>query len=184
MGCDASSQIASADPNIPTIVAFIGLSGTGKTTFIEYLAGEYDPEFPPISTIGTYIREIHIQNRSFLVFDTCGLICHVEEWLGSIDKADALVMTFDPPSINFASITLAQIFKLIGPAIAMKKIPILVLMTKTKDLNCTQFKIIDLYLQSYFKDNNYIVRALEKPDDSIFENFQWIIDNTTQQLEK
>ena len=183
MGCAASSQISSIEASVPTTVAFLGLSGTGKTTLIEFLAGEYDPSSPPVSTIGTYIREIHIANRAFIVFDTCGLISHLEEWVESINKAEAIVFVFDPVSIDFSSISLAQMFKVVGPAIALKKIPVLVIMTKTKDLDCQQFLLLDPYLQEYFNGVNYIVRAIHKPDQSVYDTFQWIMDNTIPQIE-
>ena len=183
MGCAASSQISSIESSIPTTVTFIGLSGTGKTTLIEYLAGDYDPNSPPISTIGTYIREIHIANRTFIIFDTCGLISHTNEWIECIYKAEAIVMIFDPVSIDFSSLSLAQMFKIIGPAILEKNVPILVIMTKTKDLDCPQFLILDPYLQDYLKNSNYIVRAIYRPDQSVYDVFQWIMDNTIPQIE-
>ena len=177
MGCGTSATVIAADPQIPICITLLGLPGTGKTSILEYLAGEYDPSFPPISTVGTSIRNIEVHQKYYEFYDTCGYLSHKDDWIPCIEKSDGIILVFDPTAIDYSSLSITQLMEDMGPIITEKKAPVLCIMTKTDDPECAQMGVLKHYVERYLKDTFYSIQLIKKLDDTIFDIFKWLEEN-------
>jgi GTPase SAR1 family protein len=126
MGCCQAA--AGIDPLIP--ISVLGLTAVGKTTIVEVLSGEYSPRDPPFQTCGVLRRQIEIHDRSFLIYDVCGYLGHVDEWLHCVEKSVGVIIVHAPAVLTHASGQVISMYEKIGPAIAERKIPTLTLINR------------------------------------------------------
>ena len=177
MGCGTSATIIPAAPQIPVLLTFVGLPGTGKTSIIEYLAGEFDPALESISTAGTSIRNIEIHEKYYEIYDTCGYLSHKDDWIPCIQNSDGIVLVFDPTAMDYSSLSVTQLFEAISPVLNEKKVPVLTIMTKTDDIESPQFNTLQTHVTRYLKDCTYSVQVIKLLDDKVFEVFSWLEEN-------
>lgn len=169
MGCCNSSD-EEQESAIP--ITIIGLPGVGKTSIIEYLADDYDPQDPPVSTNGIIVRQIIIHQHLYLFYDLCGYTSHSDEWIECCKKSEAIMFVFDPFTINNARMHHSSLFKILSPIILEKKMPTLAIFNKA-DEN-TDFDAVVNELKSTIPGipfNSFRIRNLSP---QLFAIFEWI----------
>lgn len=169
MGCCCSTD----DEQVSSIpITIVGLPGVGKTSVIEYLANDYDPQDPPVSTNGVIIRQIYIHQHLYLFYDLCGYTSHSDEWIDCCSRSDAIVFVFDPHSINNARMHHSSLFKVLAPIIVEKKIPTLALFNKDDDK--TDFQPVADELKAAVDGAPFHSARIKKLSPELFDIFEWI----------
>ena len=134
MGCCNSKTIYNDTEGAgPTRITILGLPGVGKTSIVEYLAGEYDPHLRPITTQGVVVRNIVNHGESFIIYDCGGMRDREDDWNICIQKSQAIIYVFDPVSIHHGYIFTKELLKSTAPEVKKKNIPVLALMLKTRN---------------------------------------------------
>ncbi|EAY09901.1 hypothetical protein TVAG_374080 [Trichomonas vaginalis G3] len=175
MGCSASISAAEAFDRV--IITVMGLPGTGKTSIIDYLAGEYDPSLPPIETIGISIKSVVLHDREFIFLDTNGLFAHQDEWKDCIEKSDGVILCFDALSLSCAYNSVKLMFTTVYDLIIQKNIPVLGIMTKTDNPDLQEYKLVQSIFEKSFRKEKCSLKQIKRLDDKIFDIFQWLEDN-------
>ena len=168
MGCISSKNVD--EGFIP--ITIVGLPGVGKTSIIEFLADDYNPEDPPVGTNGVIQRLVKVHKNTYLFYDICGYTSHSDEWIDCCSKSDAVIFVFDPKSIDYAKMHNTNLFHVLSPIITEKKLPILAILNKAEDnvpfddvVEEMKTIIPEVPLQSFR------IKAL---DDELFHAFEWI----------
>lgn len=177
MGC--SPSISAADSYERITITVLGLPGTGKTSIIDYLAGEYDPSLPPIETIGISIKSVVIHNKEYIFLDTNGLFTHHQEWKECIEKSDGIIICFDALTISSALNPVKLMFSSLLEMLEGKDIPILGIMTKTDDPNLSEYVIVQNVFKKHFSTKNYSIQQIKRLDDKLFTIFEWMEHNVS-----
>lgn len=169
MGCCCSAD----EEQISTIpITIIGLPGVGKTSIIEYLADDYDPQDPPVSTNGVIVRQIIIHQHLYLFYDLCGYTSHSDEWVDCCNKSEAVIFVFDPFSINNAKMHHSSLFKTLSPIIIEHKIPTLALFNKADET--TDFDSVANELKLSIPNVPFHSARINKLSPELFSIFEWI----------
>ncbi|KAK8886743.1 hypothetical protein M9Y10_042211 [Tritrichomonas musculus] len=169
MGCCCSSN-EEQESCIP--ITIVGLPGVGKTSIIEYLADDYDPQDPPVSTNGIIVRQILIHQHLYLFYDICGYTSHSEEWIDCCSKSEAIIFVFDPFSINNARMHHTSLIKMLSPIILQKKLPTLAIFNKADD--STNFDGVANELKDSIPGIPFHSARIQKLSPDLFKIFEWI----------
>lgn len=170
MGCGSSQDVGLGENTIPITV--LGLPDTGKTSIIEFLADDYHPDDPPVSCNGIVQRTVIVHQKSYLFFDTCGYTSHSDEWIQCIDKSEAIILVFDPMVIDSAKIHVQALVEIIAEPLKSKKIPILIIINKSKDDTTTEN--IEELIHTNLPDANTHYSLIKKINEEVFSAFEWI----------
>jgi GTPase SAR1 family protein len=96
--CCCTAPPVASDPLLP--IAVIGLPGTGKTSFIEFLAGEFNLRDPPVTTGGLIQRQVNVRGHAYLFYDVCGYAAFADAWLDVIRRSRVIVLFFDRAALD------------------------------------------------------------------------------------
>ncbi|OHT06975.1 ADP-ribosylation factor [Tritrichomonas foetus] len=168
MGCCCSRDVQ--ELIIPVTV--LGLPGVGKTSIIEFLADDYNPQDPPVGTNGIIQRQIRIHQNMYLFYDICGYTSHSDEWIDCCRKSEAVMIVFDPQSIQNAKMHNTNLFNTLSPIINDKKLPTLAILNKADEE--TQFDDVVDELKAVIPNvplQSFKITALNK---DVFQAFEWI----------
>jgi GTPase SAR1 family protein len=126
MGCCCTAQAVRGTP--ATRISVLGLPGVGKTSFIEFLCGEYNRHDPPIPTGGLTQRQVMFHGRPYLLYDVCGYARFAPAWVEVVQKSAGVILMFDKRIIETAFIHVVAMYEAIAPEIVHRRLPTLVLM--------------------------------------------------------
>ena len=173
MGCANSSNVVSTSLNdSPYIVTFLGLTSVGKTSIIEYLTGNYDPNDPPIHTNGIVINDVNVKQIRYRLYDVSGYQSHTGDWNQCIDQSNCVVYVVDPTGIDAGFAFTKDVIERTSARIVDKKIPVYIMFNKCKDN--IDISSIDSIFTTYFSSvpNSYGIMYRIGP--KILEMFDWI----------
>lgn len=168
MGCCCSSN---EDKN-PISIAVVGLPGVGKTSLIEYLADDYNPEDPPVATNGIIQRQVHIHRHLYHFYDVCGYTSHSDEWVECCEKSDAIIFLFDPFSLKKAKMHNSALIKTLAPTISKKNIPVLALLNKAEGE--TTFSETATELKNAVPNVPFYSNEISQFSQDVYRIFEWI----------
>jgi GTPase SAR1 family protein len=99
--CNSKTIFNDTEGAAPLQITILGLPGVGKTSIVEYLAGEYNPQLRPITTSGVIVKNVVNKGDNFIFFDCGGKKYLADDWNHFISKSQAVIYVFDPLSILY-----------------------------------------------------------------------------------
>lgn len=176
MGCTSSTQsIVSYNNKIPYIITFLGLPGVGKTSIIEYVANEYNPDYPPPHTNGILYRDICLNDINYCLVDTSGYDSHFEEWEASLKESDGAVLVLDELSLTDGIFFGKDFMQRVCPLICQNKLPTIVFVLKIKD--DFDFLPLEQLVHEYLSIVPTCIHGFNAPCPEINQAFDFFIDN-------
>ena len=174
MGCSSSRSVNNDSEIInPVKITILSFPGVGKTSLIEYLAGEYEPDLQPIETNGVVVRNINTCDHQFLMYDCGGRNDNKNEWRVCITNSDAVIYVFDTVSIQHGYIFTKEMIELTVPFVKKMNIPVLALLLKSNDE--IAISRLGTLLNIYFVDLNLNFTHHSSLNDSVQESFSWLV---------
>lgn len=181
MGCCGSKNIKNdPDPPDPLRICLLGLPGVGKTSLVEYVAGEYDPHLRQIPTFGTVVRCVRYKEYKCIFMDCGGSAGHDDDYIESIQKANAVVYVMDPVSIHHGYSFTKQLLDKTAEEVKNRKIPVLFAMLKTK--NQSILPMIKSLVDPYFMGNVYQITTHSSLNDGFLDSFDWLLEAANNML--
>lgn len=173
MGCATSAQVVVSSQNAhPYSITFLGLSGVGKTSIIESMCKEYDPEDPPIRNRGVVVRELCFNHIKYRIYDVCGYTSYIDEWKRCTTLSDIVVFVIDPTEMDTDLHFTRYLIASTHDYIISNKIPIILMFNKVvAPLNTKQ---IHELLQQYFSGTKYSYVTIQRIQDDFTCVFNWI----------
>lgn len=174
MGCCNSKTIYNdTGSDSPIKITFLGLPGVGKTSIVEYLAGEFDPKLRPITTQGVVMHNIVNNGENLIIYDCGGMRDREEDWNECIRKSNAICYVFDPLSIHHGYVFTKEMLKATSEEAKKRDIPILAVMLKTR--NNGAIPRLKNLLTEFFPDRR--IRLVIHPfiNEEIDQSFAWLI---------
>ena len=173
MGCANSSNVVSTTLNeSPFFITFLGLTSVGKTSIVEYLTGNYDPNDPPIHTNGIVVNEVCIKQIKYRLFDVSGFQSHTGEWNQCIEQSNCVVYVVDPTGIDAGFAFTKDVIERTSPKIVEKKIPVYFMFNKCKE--DTDVKLVHYIFEKYFEGIQCSYGKMYQIGPKIDEMFDWI----------
>jgi len=173
MGCCSSSSVSSGTPgNKVYRFTILGLPKCGKTSIVEYLAGDYEKDNPPVDTVGMIHRKFNFKGNTYCFDDFGGISIFEAEKADSLAKCDAAVFVFDHASIVYCLNHINDLFEHASPILKEKMIPSLVLITKSDQefLNKSISGIVDEKLAG----TRYKIVTLPHLNDDLYTHFSYL----------
>jgi GTPase SAR1 family protein len=167
MGCCQSAGIAALIP-----ISVLGLPDVGKTTIVEVLSGDYSSRDPPFQTVGVLRRQIDIHDRSFLIYDVCGYLAHVDEWLDCVEKSVGVIIVHNPTVLEHASMHVISMYEKIGPIIVERKIPTLTLINRCDD--AFDMALIDRWNSQFLAGAPTRLAKVVHLRQDVMREFEWL----------
>lgn len=173
MGCANSSTVVGTTLNeTPYCITFLGLSGVGKTSIIEYFTGNYDESDPPIHTNGIVINDVNIKQIKYRLYDVSGFQSHTLEWQSCIEKSDCVVIVVDPTGIDAGMDFTRDSISRVSDDIVERKIPVFLILNKsTSDVSTEP---VENMLSSLFSGVQYSYKSITKINEELNPVFDWI----------
>ncbi|EAX92062.1 ADP-ribosylation factor, putative [Trichomonas vaginalis G3] len=175
MGCCGSKSIQNdTDPPMPLRICLLGLPGVGKTSLVEFVAGEYDPHLRPIPTLGVVVRCVKYKDQKCIFMDCGGSSGHDDDYDNCIKQANAVIYVMDPVSIHHGYTFTKQLLDKTAEDVRNQKIPVLFAMLKTQ--NESIVPMVGSLVDQYFYNSVYKIKTHASLNDGFSESFDWLIE--------
>lgn len=176
MGCGwcSAKRISNEYPfseHIP--IAIIGLPGVGKTSIVEYLAGEYDPKLRPISTLGVIIRSVDYNGQEIIFYDCGGTRDHEPYWKSSIEESAGVIFVFNSLSIHHGYSFTKNMLVTVADTVIKKDIPILAVLLKAQGTSAATR--VQYLLEQNFGTQKVRFDTLPSVEEGFTVCFDWLV---------
>jgi GTPase SAR1 family protein len=179
MGCCCCS--AGTGDELGTRIAVLGLPGVGKTSLVEFFAGDYSSKDPPIETNGILQRLVEIHKRTYTFYDVCGYTTHIDEWLSVVRECEGALIVFDPLVLQYAKLHITTLFKSFSSELVSRRMPTLCLVNKT-DSN-EDVAAITEFAKRYLSGTDWRVAKVRHLDHRVWDEFEWLEKRLQQKLQ-
>lgn len=181
MGCYCSKTIYNDDTTGKRYsITVLGLPGTGKSSVVEYISGEYDQRLRPISTYGVIVKTVEYIDSIITFYDCGGTLDHEFYWNTSLRKSNAVIILFDPLSIHYGYSYTRDLLEMTAPIINELNIPILAVLMKTKsnkDVSRIQ-KLLDMN----FSDSTIRFSIHSTLSEEFLDDFHWLLSEVRRNI--
>ncbi|EAY07415.1 ADP-ribosylation factor, putative [Trichomonas vaginalis G3] len=173
MGCANSSAVMGPSLNEnPICVTLLGLSGVGKTSLIEYVAGVYNPDDPPIHTNGIVLTDIIIGQLKYRFYDVSGFPSHTSEWNKCIGDSDCVIYVVDPTGIDAGLAFTQDTINRTRDNVVSRKLPVYILLNKAPPE--TSLENIYSVMEKYFYNVPHEFGRIHRLNNDVLKIFEWI----------
>lgn len=153
-------------------ISVLGLPGVGKTSIVESLGGDYNSHDPPTETLGVMQKCVDVHGNSYLMYDVCGYLPHADEWLDCLGKSVAVIIVVDPVVLREQSIHLQNFFDIVGPMIAEKILPTLILVNKCD--SSVNVGGVEMMAKAKIGKAPMKLATISHLNQSLLDEFEWL----------
>jgi GTPase SAR1 family protein len=152
----------------------LGLPGVGKTSFIEFLAGDFNPRDPPVTTGGLIQRQVDVRGRAYLFYDVCAYVQFADAWLDLIRKSRAAVLVFDRAALEHAFAHVTSTYEKVAGPIVQRRLPTLVLVNRAQDpMDLAPLEALNA---AHLSATPHRMAAFAAFDAAATQSFEWLAD--------
>jgi GTPase SAR1 family protein len=171
MGCCCTAPPVASDSLLP--IAVLGLPGVGKTSFIEFLAGDLSLRDPPVTTGGLIQRQVDVQGHAYLFYDVCAYAGFADVWVDVMQKSRAIILFFDRASLDDSFVHVASMYQKLSGLIVQRQLPTLVLVNRAEDpINLGPLEDLNA---EHLAGTTYRMAAFVSFDQELFHFFEWLV---------
>jgi GTPase SAR1 family protein len=171
MGCCCAAPPVASDAPLPIVV--LGLPGVGKTSFIEFLAGEFNPRDPPITTAGLIQRQLNVHGRAYLFYDVCAFVSFADVWLDIVKKSRAIILVFDRPTLEHGFFHVTSTYEKLAEPIVQRKLPTLILVNRAADpIDLSELESLNA---KHLSGTAHRTTAFPTFGSAVLKSFEWLV---------